>query len=410
MSVEELHFGVLGPLTAARAGQPLCLGGRKQRLVLAALLMNSGRSVSADRLIQTVWGDEQPERALATLQVHISNLRRALVGAAPVIITQAPGYILPASAADLDLLRFEELATLGQDRALQNQPAEAHDLFAAALGLWRGDAALADLDSEPYANSVRSFLGERRLGVEEDRIKALLDLARDREAHSRAESLLAEQPLRESLWEMSILALYRLGRQGDALAAYRRCRTHLMEELGIEPMPRLRTLEQRILRQDRNLELSPVGTGSPGQGHGKAEGVDVTVRRRSAEDAHVVLDDGSHFSLTDRVTCGRHPDCDIVLDDPSVSRRHAEIRRANGAHLLLDLSSSNGTWVAGEQVMQHLLRDGEVIGIGDHHLVYRVPSIQSRHNGDGRSATREAAPPLSDHGRPVVRMGESVPY
>lgn len=372
MSDAGLQFRVLGPLSAECAGHPVHLGGRKQRLALALLLMNPGRVVSSDRLIEALWGEEPPDRAMATLQVHISNLRRALAGGAPAIITQAPGYVLPTSAVNLDLLRFEELVALGQDRAAKHQPDEAHDLFATALDLWRG-AALADLESEPYADSVRTFLEERRLGVEEDLIRVMLDLGRDRQALSRAEALLDGQPLRESLWEMSILALYRLGRQADALAAYRRCRGGLMDELGIDPMPRLRTLEQLILNQDESLELSPVGTATRGSGPSHGPDGDVTMRRpRGGRDAHLVLDDGSRFRLTDRVTLGRHPESDILLTDLAVSRRHAEIRSTNGGHILLDLSSSNGTWVAGEQVMQHLLQNGEVIGIGEHGLVYRM--------------------------------------
>lgn len=352
----SLSFRILGPLAVERDGEPMHVGGPKSRLLLAMLLLNAGRVVSVDQFVEALWSDEPPSRATPTLQVHLSNLRKSFGDSRPGIITQPPGYVLHAAASELDLLRFEELVQLAhaQRDAGALEPAAA--LMTEALALWRGPA-LADIEDSGTVQAARAWLDERRLGAVEDRASVLLALGRNREVIDELDRDIRAHPLRESLWEPLILALYRSGRQADALTAYGRARHALRDELGIEPGPRLKALEVAVLRQDAALELrSPVGT--------PAIEPDVTTRAPVRAVGSLVLADGSVFPLTERVTIGRHADCDVTLVDPSVSRKHAEIRSTLGGFLLIDLSSSNGTRVSGRQVMQQLLTDGDEIEVG----------------------------------------------
>ena len=365
MVEDQLRFGVLGPLLVEHGEQTVPVRSR-QRLILAMLLMNAGRPVSVDRLIDGVWGDSPPDGAVNTLQVHVSQLRRALAVGDATILTQPPGYLLRCSPVQLDLLMFEKLAHRGNDLLAAGEHAQAAQALGEALALWRGPP-LENLPDGPFVESARTFLDERRLGVTEDRLRLLLTLRRDREVIEVGEDLLATHPLRESVWETVILALYRSGRQADALAHYRACRELLLDELGVEPMPGLQMLEQQILNHDRLLvpAVRPTSALVIPSGRPGGQTVGQTVQRAQRRDSDLVLADGS-------VLPGRHPDCDVVLHDSQVSRRHAEVRLVNGRHLLLDLSSSNGTWIDDQPVLQHLLSEGDTFRIGDQVIAYRT--------------------------------------
>jgi len=368
-----MRFGVLGPLAVEYDGRPVAMGSLKQRLVLAMLLMTANRVVSVDRLTDGLWGEEPPDGAMNTLQAHVSHLRRALAVGDVAILTQPPGYLLRVEPEQVDLLRFEQLTQRANDLADRGQAREALADLTGALELWRGPA-LEDLGSSTFGDSARTFLEERRLGVLEDRLTLLGRLGRHQEQIESCEAVLAAHPLREAVWEKLIVALYRSGRQADALAKYRTCRELLQDELGVEPMPRLQQLEQQILNHDKRLQPARRTTtamviAAPAQ---PAPSGQVTVLRARRLDATLVLGDGSTVPLAERTVLGRHRDCDITLEDPMVSRRHAEIRLTNGSHVLLDLSSSNGTWVAGRPVLQHPLRDGDTIKVGDQVLRYRT--------------------------------------
>jgi DNA-binding SARP family transcriptional activator len=366
-------FGVLGPLQVHADGVDLPVGGPKPRLVLAMLLLNAGRVVSAERLIDGLWAEEPPAGASNTLQAHVSHVRRALEGTDAVLLTRPPGYLLQIAPGALDLHRFDAMTQQGRESLAHGDCAAAAEWLREALALWRGPA-LEDLVAGPFTDSARAFLDERRLGVVDDRLELLLRLRQDHQVIEVCEAVLADDPLRESVWQHLILALYRSGRQAEALAKYRQCRDVLLEELGVEPMPRLRRLEQQILNHDRHLDPGPRTTGAyvvATTAHTRPTGA-ATMVRSARLAAELVVDDGTVVELTDRVTLGRHPGCEVVLDDPSVSRRHAEIRLANGRHVLLDLSSSNGTWVAGQPVLQHVLADGDEFQVGDKSLRYRT--------------------------------------
>jgi DNA-binding SARP family transcriptional activator len=250
-SSTNAEFRILGPLEVLAHGRPLDLGGPKQRLLLALLLVRAGEIVATDRLIDDIWGDGAPRTAPSALQVHVANLRRALGPAAGAVVTSAPGYVLRAPGESVDLGRFEHLA----DEADHGGPERAAETLRAALALWRG-APLADLTYEPALQNAIGRLEELRLSVLERRIDADLALGRHAALVAELDALVAEHGFREHFHWQRMLALYRAGRQAEALAAYQHAREALAEELGIDPGPELRRLEQAILVQDPALDLA----------------------------------------------------------------------------------------------------------------------------------------------------------
>lgn len=237
-----MEFRILGPLEVVEHGTPISLGGARQRAVLALLLTRPNEVVSTDRLIDELWGTEPPRTAANTLQYYVSQLRKLL--GADRIATRPPGYSILIERGELDLERFESLLQQGDADSLHE-----------ALALWRGPA-LADFAYEPFAREEIVRLEELRLVAVEKRIDADLEGGRHAELVGELEKLIAQHPLRERLRGQLMLALYRAGRQADALAAYQTARSALVEELGIEPGPALQELERAILRQDPSLEAA----------------------------------------------------------------------------------------------------------------------------------------------------------
>jgi DNA-binding SARP family transcriptional activator len=252
-----MEFRVLGPLEILDEGRPLHLPGAKQRALLAILLLHANQVVSTDRLLDSLWGDELPESGATALQVRVSQLRKALGAGGAAIVTHSPGYLIELSKNALDLHVFERLA-VDADRALQREdPTQAWTLLEQALALWRGPA-LADFTYEPFAQAAIARLEELRLVAQERRIEAGLRLGRHIELVPALETLVAAHPLREGLRRQLMLALYRSGRQAEALDAYQAARRTLVDELGIEPGHPLQELERAILSQDRSLDVAPV--------------------------------------------------------------------------------------------------------------------------------------------------------
>ena len=234
------------------------LGGAKQRALLAILAIHANEVLSTDRLIHELWPEQPPASALNTLQGYVSRLRRALDpdgtnGSQPVISFRSPGYVLSVRPEQLDVRRFERLVEEGADRAARGEEIEAAHVFRTALELWRGPA-LADFTYESFAQAEIARLEELRLKAIEDRIDADLACGRNGELVSELEGLVADHPLRERLRGQLMLALYRGGRQGDALSVYRDTRKTLDEQLGVEPTPALRERERAILAQDPALD------------------------------------------------------------------------------------------------------------------------------------------------------------
>jgi DNA-binding SARP family transcriptional activator len=245
-----VEFRVLGPLEAIVDGRPVSLQAAKPRALLALLLLGRNRVVPVDRLVDGLWGDNPPATAVKGLQVYVSQLRRAI--GADSVLTTPPGYLLRVEEGALDLDRFELLVREGRERLAAGDPAEAARLLEEGLALWRGPA-LAGLASEPFGAEAAARLEDARLAALEDRIEADLALGRHGALIGELEELVAAHPLRERPRAQLMLALYRSGRQADALDLYRRTRATFVEELGIEPRPELQELERAILRQDPEL-------------------------------------------------------------------------------------------------------------------------------------------------------------
>jgi DNA-binding SARP family transcriptional activator len=242
-----MEFRILGPLEVVEQGRPLALGGARQRALLALLLTRPNEVVSTDRLIDELWGEQAPKTAANALQYHVSRLRK-LLSSNNVIVTKEPGYMIRVEPDELDLLRFERLVEEGQ----RSSPEAAARLLREALALWRGPA-LADVAHESFAQREILRLEELRLVALERRIDADLALGRDAELVAELEALVREHPLRERPRAQLMLALYRSGRQAEALEVYRQTRRLLVDELGLEPSPALHELEQAILHQDPEL-------------------------------------------------------------------------------------------------------------------------------------------------------------
>ncbi len=245
-----MDFRILGPVEVRDDGRVVRLGAGKQRAVLALLLLNADRVVARERMIELLWGERPPVTAATALHGHISGLRKAL--GPDLIVTRAPGYVLVLGGGEFDLERFERLLGEGRDALERGDPGVAVERLGAALGLWRGEA-LGDIGFERFVVAEAARLEGLRLDALQDRIDAELMLGRGAELVGELERLVAAEPLRERLWAQLMLALYRSGRQADALGAYRRARQTLVSELGIEPGPELRELERRILAHDPAL-------------------------------------------------------------------------------------------------------------------------------------------------------------
>jgi DNA-binding SARP family transcriptional activator len=257
--MQRIEFRVLGPFEVSMEGRALELRRRKQRALLALLLLHAGEVVSTDRLIEELWAGRPPKAAVGSLQNLISDLRKAL--GRDLVRTRQPGYVLDVEPEQVDLHRFERLVAQASEGGDAQRRSE---LLREALSLWRGPP-LADLAFEPFAHVEAARLEELRTAAREELIDAELELGRHSQLVGELEGLVAENPLRERLRGQLMLALYRSGRQAEALEAYRRARETLVDELGIDPSPELQRLEQSILRHDAELDLpaAPISTEQP---------------------------------------------------------------------------------------------------------------------------------------------------
>jgi DNA-binding SARP family transcriptional activator len=335
-----VEFRVLGPLEVSDDGLPIAIGGQKQRALLALLLLHANEVVSRDRLIDELWEEDPPETARTALQVHISQLRKAV--GRERILTQAPGYRAVVGPDELDLERFEQLVADDADEAELRE----------ALALWRG-APLAEL-GDGFARMERGRLEEQRLLTLERRIDADLAFGRHAELVPELDGLVREHSLREHLRGQLMLALYRCGRQADALAVYRRGQRLLQEELGLEPDDELQRLERAILNHDPSLE-SPAVAG--------IKRPYVSQRRRASSPVppdSVAVIDLQRSRVVGHVLVGRRPVALAIghgsvwvanTDDGTVSRidqdRHEVIRTIGiGAPAIHVAVATDAVWVA----------------------------------------------------------------
>src|SRR5437763_648432 len=280
---------ILGPLEVVDEGEPVPLGRLKERLVLAVLLLHANEFVSRERLIDELWGESPPPTAKKAVNVYVSQLRKALTrnGRDP-IATEDGGYRISVGAEELDVLHLRRLLASARECAAAGELEAAAEPLREALALWRGPA-LAGLLLESHGRDEVAQLDELRLTALMDRIDCDLALGRHEDALGELQVLVGEHPLRERLRAQLMLALYRAGRQAEALDAYQQAREVLVEELGIEPSPVLQRLQKGILIQDPALELR-AGIAAP-NGLAPTQDASMPTRVVLAED-HYLLREG----------------------------------------------------------------------------------------------------------------------
>src|SRR5246127_1695409 len=254
-TLQAVELGVLGPLQVRQGGAPVMIPGAKPRAILTMLGLHGGSVVSAETLIELLWGNDPPRTAAKALQTHISSLRRTLGDG--FVLTEGAGWALAES--EVDASRYKSAARRGRDAAAAGDISQAVARFEEALALWRG---IPELPDGRRGASEKTRWIESYAALVEDRPDALLATGRAAEIIGELEAAIADSPLRERRWSHLMLALYRAGRQGEALGAYQRARSLLADELGVDPGPDLRRLEAAIVAQDVSLEL-PVSQHIP---------------------------------------------------------------------------------------------------------------------------------------------------
>lgn len=369
MTEIDVQFSVLGPLEMKVRGALLPTGTPKQRAVLAMLVINLNRAVEMDALIDAAWPHRVPESARSTVHSYVYNLRQVISDAGidphKILASIAPGYRLtvPDSHSDLGRFRAERLA--GMRAAAVHQFDEASRRLTSALSEWRGPA-LKDLREFDFADTFAKALDEDKLTAHTALAEAEIACGRPSAVVGDLEALAAEHPYREPLWAQLIAAYYVAERQADALNAYRRLKSALSEDLGIDPGPTVQALHSRILRQ---LPLDIHTTAEPSR---------VTTLLEPAFDASAVavLRDsaGRAYPLVGALTrIGRSSENDIVLPNANVSRRHAEIRHHGGTFLISDLNSANGVYVLGNRIDSSInVKAGDVIRIGGYQFTLEL--------------------------------------
>jgi SARP family transcriptional regulator, regulator of embCAB operon len=369
----SLGFGVLAPLWLTINGTPVPLGTPKQRAVLAVLVINRNRTVSAESLIHAAWDDRPPPEARVSLQAYVSNLRKLLtrdgIDGRGVIGSVPPGYRLNVNEMSCDIGRFIIEKTAGVRAAADGDFELASSHLSAALAEWRG-APLEDLRDFQFAQTFGVAMIDDKVLVHTARAEAEMACGRAYTVIGELELLVAEHPYREPVWAQLINAYYVSNRQSDALQAYERLRRRLADDLGIDPTPALRKLQQKVLRQEPlHLKRSAQETAAL-----TMTGIDLrNPERGQSAAARLLSSSGRVYTLQLATTrIGRLPDNDIVLPDPSVSRHHAVLIETGTNFVIVDLRSANGVCVQGERIsVPTTLNDGDRIRLGNQELTFQ---------------------------------------
>jgi SARP family transcriptional regulator, regulator of embCAB operon len=380
MAENGVQFGVLGPLQVCVDGTPVPLGTPKQRAVLAMLLINRNRPVGIEALIDAAWEQWPPPGARASLHSYVSNLRKILDGAGidsrTALASAPPGYRLSVAEMDCDIGRFVLEKTAGVQAAAAGKFEQATRNLSAALAEWRGPV-LEDLRDFQFVDAFATALLEDKMLAHTARAEAEIACGRGYAVIGELESLTAEHPYREPLWAQLITAYYLAERQSDALEAFRRLKTTLAEDLGIDPGPTIRALYERILRQEP-LDVKEAAKTTAAH---NIIGIDQRTAVSAASAIARLRDaSGREYPLMAAATrIGRLADNDIVLDDANVSRHHAVVIDTGTSFVITDLRSANGVDVQDERIRASAtLADGDRIRICDHEFTFE---IQARNDG-----------------------------
>lgn len=377
MADTHLEFGVLGPLEMTVDGTLVPLGTPKQRAVLAMLVINRNRPVGVDALITALWEEWPPSGARASIHSYVSNLRKLVSGAGidprTVLAAAPPGYRLSIPDNTCDLGRFIAEKNAGVHAAAGGRFEQASRHLSAALQEWRGPV-LDDLRDFQFVDSLATALVEDKILAHTAKAEAEIACGRASAVITELEALTVEHPYREPLWAQLITAYYLTDRQSDALNAYRRVKTTLADDLGIDPGPTLRSLNERILRQE-NLDAKKNALVT-------AEGTVTVLNNRTMAATqkvvavlHEVSTGHDYPLLTAATRIGRLSDNDIVLDSANVSRHHAVIVDTGTNYIINDLRSSNGVHVQHQRIRAAAtLYDGDHVRICDHEFTFRVNS------------------------------------
>lgn len=374
MVAKRLDFGVLGPLQMSADGAALPLGTPKQRAVLAMLVMSRNRPVSSESLVNAAWEQFPPPEPKASLHSYISNLRKLVAGAGldpkAVLASAPPGYRLAITDADCDIGRFVARKTAGVQAAAAGQFEQASRHLEKALAEWRGPV-LEDLRDFEFVDSLATALVEDKVVAHTARAEAEIACNRAHAVIGELEGLVGEHPYREPLWAQLITAYYLSDRQSDALDAFQRLKDTLADDLGIDPGPTVRTLHERILRQE------PVNARKAAQTTAvhKSSNIDLrTAVGTQSAIAELVTRAGRKYPLVSVATrIGRLPDNDLVLDDANVSRHHAVIIDTGTSFVITDMRSANGIEVNGQRIRgTSTLAEGDLIRICNYEFTFEL--------------------------------------
>ncbi|MGN6869142.1 MAG: BTAD domain-containing putative transcriptional regulator [Solirubrobacteraceae bacterium] len=331
----KLDLGILGPIEVLVDGVPANPGGVRQRTVLAVLALHPNQVVSIDRLVDDIWGETPPSTAVHTIRVFVSRLRGALAGAGDRLVTRPPGYVLELRPDELDADRFERLYEAARAAIAAGDAEDAMGLLRQSEALWRGQP-LAEFAYEPFAQAAIARLDELRVNAHEELIDAQLALGRHGEVISELEAFVREHPFRERPRGQLMIALYRSGRQAQALEAFQDTRRTLVEELAVEPGEALRELEQAILRQDPSLQAAPLGAAT-------AQASGEPAPRQSSVDIH--LEEEPPAAVVRKTATVLVARLSIAADaDPERTRAAVGVARERAEEIVV---RHGGTFVAG---------------------------------------------------------------
>ncbi len=377
MAENALDVGVLGPLQVTVDGTPLVLGTPKQRAVLAVLVINRNKPVATQALVDAVWEQSPPPGAQASLHSYISNLRKILDNAGTDsrahVARVPPGYRFTVGETAVDISRFVAEKAAGVQAAAAGRFEQASRHLSASLAEWRAPA-LDDLRRDfQFADAYAAALAEDKLVVHTAYAECEIACGRGYAVTGELEVLTAEHPYHEPLWAQLVTAYYLAERQSDALEAYRRLKTTLADDLGIDPGPTVRALYERILRQEPLNVKHAARTA--------AISTITRIEQRTAVSANSAVaqlrgDDGQSHPLRAAATrIGRLNENDIVLDDSNVSRHHAAIIDTGTNFVIFDTRSANGVYVQHQRIHGPVaLNDGDRIRICDHEFTFEIRS------------------------------------